>query len=124
MPRRPQLNPKNDNLVFVRGLVDAADPTNADGSPKWINNATVAWEVRSSAPNPDGTYPGGSSVATGTAIPVGTGGAYRCELSSAIAILAENDYWLHVTITTQDGFVADLSDSFEAILRTGRTAVT
>lgn len=113
----PHLFPRNDNLVFIRGLVDAADPTNADGSPKWINDATGTWEVR------DAEYPSGSVVASGSIIPLAAGGAYRIELSDSIAIAAEADYWLHVVVTS-GSYQADLSDSFRSLARTGRTAVT
>lgn len=116
MPR-PQLHPRNDNIVYLRGLVDAADARNADGTPKYIDDATVTWEIRTEE------YPDGSQVANGTATPVGEGGEYLCELADSIAILAETDYWIHVVVVGS-GFNADFSDSFKALARTGRNPTT
>jgi len=95
MPRRPHLGPGNDNIVEAKGLVDAQDPTNADGSPKFINDATGTWSLI----NPNGfteredILTNGTIIASGNAIPVGSGGRYRCELGNSISILSTLGYY-------------------------------
>lgn len=112
--RRFRLAPRNDNTLYVRGIIDETDPTESDGSPKWIDDAVVTWDIRSAE------FPAGIVVASGAAVPI-LNGAYRCDLSHSIALAVANGYWVHVVATTTGGFVADFSDSFEAITRTGRT---
>lgn len=121
MARRRSVFPRNDNLVYIRGLVDEDDAKNADGSPKWVNGATVAWDVRTAE------YPAGVVVASGVGVAEGDGGAYKCELPNTMAISVNTDYWFHATVTAvlvAGTFVADFSDSFETLARTGRTPVT
>lgn len=122
MARQRSVFPRNDNLVFIRGLINEADPKDVAGNPKWINDATGTWDIRTAE------YPGGVVIASGNVVVLGSGGSYRCELANSIAISAASGYWFHAVLTAiivdQGTFVADFSDSFEAIARTGRTSVT
>lgn len=110
--RRGAPYPSNSNLIFVRGVIDDADPENEDGSPKWIDNATVAWSVLDVSL---------ASLASGSGTSIGNG-AYRCDLSHLINFAA--GVYIRVIVTTSGGFVANMLDTWTPVTRTGKTPTT
>lgn len=125
--RRPQIFPGNDNIAYVNGLFDVDDPLNADGSPKWINNASGTWTLID--PNGQVTREGiiasGVVVASGNVTAVGSGGQYKVELGNTLNITSVLDYYLRVVLTTPTtGFKIDLMDSINSLMRTGKTPAT
>jgi hypothetical protein len=116
-----QLAPANSNVVYVTGVVDVLDAKDAEGNPKWIDTATVTWEVRTAEGG------GGVQVANGSAIPLG-GGQYACLLSPAVAILADHvDDYIFRTIILLPGQTVpdvDIDTPFRATRRTGETPYT
>lgn len=101
---------ENSGLAWITGVVDDADPTNTDGSPKTIDNATVAWELLDDD---------GLQVAAGSGTSVGSG-TYRIDLSHSINF--EVATVLHVTITS-GAYVVDISRSVAPKTRTGKTPI-
>lgn len=124
--RRGYLPPRNDDLVWVRGVLDDADPVEEDGSPKYIDDATVTWEILDAGDedDPELALANGTLVASGSGTPVGTGsgGTYLISLGSAIDYADRN--WLHVVVTLPVGYKADLLARFDKKTRTGDTPVT
>lgn len=118
MSRRGAAFPGSSNIVWVSGVIDANDPTESDGSPKLLDDATVEWQLRTAQ------FPAGVLIGAGSGVWNSALGMFRCELSHSLSFSAANSYWLHVVVTSTDGFVAMLDDSFEAITRTGRTPTT
>lgn len=117
--------PRNDNVQWLRGVVDELDPINSDGSPKWINNATGTWQIRTHE-HPEG----GVSVASGSITAVGAGGAYYIAMPNSIAIDVddptdddETNFHLHIYLAA-GAYIAQLSRSLRPVLRTGATPVT
>lgn len=121
--------PRNDNSIYLRGLVDSDDPiylaTDAEviatpsliGTPKYINNATVTWEIRTAL------YPGGSLVANGSGAAKGTGGIYLIQISNAITLTVDGDYYLYV-LAVSGSFKADWNPKIEVNTRVGNTPTT
>jgi hypothetical protein len=88
----------NSGLAWIIGLVDDADPTNDDGTPKTIDDAEVDWELLDE---------NSQQVAAGSGVAV-ENGRYRIDLSHAINFaIAET---LHVTVTIGDYVVNILRD--------------
>ena len=112
MTRRGAPYPSNSGLIFVRGVIDDADPVEIDGSPKWINNATVAWQVLDS---------GLAEIASGSGTTIGDG-SYRCDLSHLINFAS--GAYIRVIVTTSGGFVANMLDTWSPVTRTGKTPTT
>lgn len=112
-----QLAKGNSNVVFVTNVRDTMDAVNADGSPKWVDVATVTWEIRTEEQG------GGVAIASGTATLLGDG-VYACLLSSAIATLFGQDYVFRTIINFPSGHSADIDTPFKASGRTGETAYT
>lgn len=110
----------NDNTLWLAGVRDSTDPTNADGTPKYIDDCTVTWEIR------DQQYPNGTLFGQGNGIPVGSGGEYRIEIGDAITLaLVENDAcWLNINFVDTDSNVGLISARFIARVRTGLTVGT
>lgn len=112
MTRYLRLAIDNDNVVYLRGVVDEADPVNADGSPKWVNDATVTWYLLTG---------GGALLGTGNAVALNNGGAYRIDLAENLAYLSAAT--LRVVVTLTNGKSADFSAGVEAFYRTGSTVL-
>lgn len=112
MSKRITLGSGNDNSVYLEGFLDETDAKNVDGSPKWINDATVTWQLLDSS---------GNLVSSGTAISLSSGGRYRCDLGFTINYT--NAYRLVVT-AVKSGKKAVFEALVDAITRTGETLST
>lgn len=111
----------NDNTIWLTGVRDSTAPTNADGTPDFIDDCTVTWNIK------DAAYPNGSIQGQGTAVAVGSGGEYIIQVDDDILeVLTQNEpYWLNVTFTQPvTGFVGFISARFLVRVRTGRTVGT
>lgn len=96
----------NDNVVYVRGIRDGADPVNADGSPKYLDS-TVTWELLDA---------GGLVLASGVGVAVSTG-FKKIELADTINYnLAA---FLHVNVVIAGGYEGDCTAPVEIVTRTG-----
>jgi hypothetical protein len=119
--------PRNDNVIWIRGVIDSTDPVNPDGTPKWINNALINWKIIDSNNYtlPEDILAYGAIVASGTATSTGQGGTYICKVPNNIVLESLRTYYIHVQGTipsTNSKF--DLLDKFSPSARTGRTAST
>lgn len=121
----PALLVGNDNLIRAKGLLDTNDPKNANGSPKFINNATGTWTLinPSSYTSREDILLNGTTVSTGSTTPVGSGGDYLIELDNSVAIVSTLGYYLHVVLTS-GSYVGDVLEAVAALTRTGRTPVS
>ena len=125
--RRGAPFPRNSNNVYIPAFIDLTDPAEANGNPKYVNNATGYWELRdadtptaySAVPNVDG-----HTLASGSPVALGSGLGYRCDLIHTLPIVANTQYWFHVVLISTSGYVVDMTDTWEAIQRTGRTPVS
>jgi hypothetical protein len=111
--RKLRLADDNDNVVYLRGVLDESDPIETNGNPKWINNATVTWTLRD---------PNGSVAASGTAVAIGAGGAYRCDLPDTISY--SDVYLMRVVCTLPTtNLVATFDALVEVFTRQGSTVL-
>jgi hypothetical protein len=120
---RGYLQPRNSQNVWVQGVVDDADPVNTDGTPKYIDTATVTWTLLDyTGDDAELALTQGSTLASGSGVAVGSGGAYLISIASTVALDTNN--WLHVVIVAQTGFKADMVMRFDKKTRTGKTLQT
>lgn len=102
----------NDNVIYLRGVVDEDDPIESDGSPKWINTATGTWTCYGTS---------NQVVASGTLSQIGAGGAYRIDLDDSI-IYTDISY-IVVLLTLPSNLVAEFTATVEVFTRTGATVL-
>lgn len=112
-----QLPVGNSSVVFVTGVRDALDPVEDNGDPKYVDDATVVWEIRTEERG------GGVSLGSGNASPLGDG-AYACLISHNLAMLFDSDYFFRTIIDFPSGTHADIDTPFKASGRTGETQYT
>lgn len=126
MPRSPVIQPGNDTVVYCKGLRDVNDPTNADGSPKYIEDASGVWTLIDSNgyTEREDILASGTTIASGSVIPMANGGGeYRIDLSNSLPLEVGTDPYLRVELTS-GSFKADVLELVSTLNRTGKTPVT
>lgn len=111
----------NDNTVWLTGVRDSLTPKNANGTPLFIDDCTVTWEIKTEE------YPNGLLVGQGTAVAADEGGEYSIQLDDAItdSLDSDEEYWLNVTfVQPVTGYTGLISSRFLARVRSGRTVGT
>jgi hypothetical protein len=114
--------PGNSNCIYVRGLIDTTDPTTSSGAPKYINDASGTWDIRTAAGTPAAA--GGSSAASGNFTAVGSGGNYRGDIADTVTLVAGTTYYLRKKLTTTGGYVYFTEEPWTPATRTGATTTS